>query len=171
MNVIRHVNIVFTGGTIEKVYDEVQGEIGNIAEQIDEFFARLRLPYVQLHPSRLMNIDSLNMTEEHRAKICEKVEFLQGKGYPIVIIHGTDTMVETGRYLQRHMSEIRLPVILTGAMRPLIVENSDGYQNLAESIFATQFLAGGIYIVFHNQVYDIDNVRKNREKKTFERIT
>ena len=55
-------------------------------------------------------------------------------------------------------------------MLPLVVQNSDGLQNLTESIFATKFLTPGIYIVFHNEVYDIDNVRKNRQEKTFERM-
>jgi len=167
---MRHINVLFTGGTIEKVYDEILGEIGNIGDQIDLFFSRIRLPYVHVHPSRLMNVDSLKMTDEHRAKICEKVEFLQEKGYPVVIIHGTDTMVETGLYLKEHLSEIKVPIVLTGAMRPLIVENSDGLQNMDESIFATQFLPPDIHIVFHNEVYSIDNVRKSREKRTFERV-
>jgi len=68
------------------------------------------------------------------------------------------------------LSEIKVPIVLTGAMRPLIVENSDGLQNMDESIFATQFLPPDIHIVFHNEVYSIDNVRKSREKRTFERV-
>ena len=165
----RHIHIVFTGGTIEKIYDEVHGGIDNIEGRLDRFFPRLRLPYVKIHPTRLMNIDSLYMTDEHRAKIAAKINELMKDDFPIVITHGTDTMVETGKYLKKHL-EVPVPIILTGAMLPLVVENSDGLQNLTESIFATQFLSPGIYIVFHNEVYDVEHARKNKEKKTFERI-
>lgn len=164
----RNVRVIFTGGTIEKVYDEVRGGIDNLDPRFDSFFPRIRLPYVKVHSTRLMNIDSLYMTDEHRAQICEALASHQDEGFPIIITHGTDTMVETGRYLKSHIPTPKVPVILTGAMLPLVVENSDGFQNLAESFMATRFLTPGFYIVFHNEFYDVDHVRKNREKKTFE---
>lgn len=167
---MREINLVFTGGTIEKIYDEVHGKIGNIESEIDKVLPKLRLPYVKIHTHRVMNIDSLYMTDAHRELISKKIEELLKEKLPIVITHGTDTMVKTGLYLKKHLKNITVPIILTGAMLPLVIENSDGYQNLIESIFATQCLEPGIYIVFHNEIFDIDNVRKNREKKTFERI-
>lgn len=167
---MRNIHVLFTGGTIEKMYDEVRGGIDNIEDRIHAFFPRLRFPYVQIHPCRLMNIDSLHMTDDHRRVIMEKVAKTQESGHPIVITHGTDTMADTGRYIKRNLKDVRVPVVLTGAMLPLVVENSDGLQNLTESFFATQLLLPGVYIVFHNEVYDVDKVRKNREKKTFERL-
>jgi L-asparaginase len=166
----RDIHIIFTGGTIEKIYDEIQGGIDNLEAYLHSTFPSLRLPYVQIHPLRLINIDSLNMTDEHRAQIAAKVAELQGDGLPIVITHGTDTMVETGRYLKAHLGAVKVPIVLTGAMLPLVVQNSDGLQNLNESIFATKFLPPGIYIVFHNEVYDAERCRKNRAAKTFEPI-
>jgi len=170
MQKYRHIHIILTGGTIEKIYDEVHGGIDNLEEWIDRSFPRLRLPYVQIQATRLMNIDSLYMKEEHRVQIAETVKRLQEDGYPIVITHGTDTMVESGTLLKQLLTEVKVPVIFTGAMLPLVVQNSDGLQNLTESLFATQFLAPGIYIVFHNEVYTGGNVRKNRVEKTFERL-
>ncbi|HOT01946.1 MAG TPA: asparaginase domain-containing protein [Acidobacteriota bacterium] len=170
MSQMHHINIVFTGGTIEKIYDEVQGGIDNIESWIDREFPPLRLPYVRLHSLRLMNIDSLQMTDEHRQVIAQTIQRLQEDGRPIVITHGTDTMVDTGRYIKSHLPQIKVPIVLTGAMLPLVVQNSDGIQNLTEALFATKFLPAGIHIVFHNEVYDVDRVRKNRQAKTFERI-
>ncbi len=167
---MREINLVFTGGTIEKIYDEVHGKIGNLGSGIERILPKLRLPYVKIHTHRVMNIDSLYMTDSHRELILKRVKELLKDGHPIVITHGTDTMVVTGKYLKEHLPNINVPIVLTGAMLPAVIENSDGLQNLIESIFATQFLKPGIYIVFHNEVYDIDNVRKNREKKTFERL-
>ena len=166
----RDIHIVFTGGTIEKIYDEVHGGIDNIEAYLHSTFPRLRLPYVKIHPTRLMNIDSLYMKDDDRAVIAAKVAELQESGLPIVSTHGTDTMVETGKYMKAHLPSAKVPIVLTGAMLPLVVQNSDGLQNLTESIFATKFLPPGIYIVFHNEVYDVDRCRKNREAKTFEKI-
>ena len=81
---------------------------------------------------------------------------------PIVITPGTDTMVETGLYLQRALPEPAVPIVLTGAMTPLGFEQSDGLQNLTESLLAAQVLPPGVYIVMHNRIYPVHRVRKDR---------
>ena len=60
---------------------------------------------------------------------------------PIIITHGTDTMIETGLLLQRALADLRIPIIFTGAMTPLGFEGSDGLQNSTESFFAARVLA------------------------------
>jgi L-asparaginase len=86
---------------------------------------------------------------------------------PVVIAHGTDTMVETGLYLQRAFSDLKVPVILTGAMSPLGFEGSDALQNLTESLFAAQLLSPGVSIVIHGQVFPVDRARKDKKLSTF----
>jgi L-asparaginase len=87
---------------------------------------------------------------------------------PVVITHGTDTMVETGRLLKRNlMPGLTHPAILTGSMTPLGFEHSDGLQNLTESLFGARTLAPGVWIVLHNQAFDVDHVRKDRELARF----
>ncbi len=86
---------------------------------------------------------------------------------PIVITHGTDTMVETGLLLQKNLPELRYPIVLTGAMTPLGFEASDGLQNLTESLLAARVLPPGVYVVMHNQVFPVDRVRKDRELARF----
>jgi L-asparaginase len=76
-------------------------------------------------------------------------------------------MVETGLFLKRGLGELAAPVILTGAMTPLGFEESDGLQNLTESVFAARILEPGVYIVIHNQVFPIDRVRKDRVNARF----
>ena len=88
-------------------------------------------------------------------------------GCPIVITHGTDTMAETGIYIQRAFPELAVPVILTGAMRPLGFEGSDGLQNLTESLLAARLLAPGVYIVLHGQVFPADRAVKDRDLGSF----
>jgi L-asparaginase len=123
---------------------------------------QLRLPETDVRVEPLMNIDSLNMTDADRAVILRAVEGLLPERAPILITHGTDTMVETGLYLQRALPQVQVPIVLTGAMAPLGFEGSDALQNLTESLMAQKLLPPGIYIVSHNQVFPIGNVRKDR---------
>src|SRR6266536_6011324 len=95
------VNVITTGGTIEKVYSEQTSTVENLDNQIDRYLSRLRLPDADVRVVPLMNKDSLEMTDADREVILSKVKELLPMSAPIVITHGTDTMVQTGLYLQR----------------------------------------------------------------------
>jgi L-asparaginase len=162
------IHLVTTGGTIEKIYSEQTGQVENLIAKIDQYLHRLRLPDAQVDVTPLMNKDSLEMTEEDRELMLETVK-ARVSDAPVVITHGTDTMVETGRLLKSRLSELKHPVILTGAMTPLGFERSDGLQNLTESLFAARVLPPGVWIVMHGQVFDVDHARKDRELARFVR--
>lgn len=161
------VSVITTGGTIEKVYSEQTSTVVNLDNQIDRYLGRLRLPDCEVLVVPLMNKDSLEMTDADRGAILELVEQTLPEHSAVVVTHGTDTMVQTGRYLQQSLPELQVPVVLTGAMTPLGFEGSDGLQNLTESLFAVRILGPGIYVVMHNQAFPIDRVRKDRETSRF----
>ena len=165
------IYVITTGGTIEKVYSEKTGEVTNLESKIDRYLKLLRLPDSDVKIVPLMNIDSLHMTDADRAMIVETVKKLLPERAPILITHGTDTMVETGLYLQRALPKLEVPIVLTGAMAPLGFEGSDALQNLTESLIALRIIAPGIYVVSHNQVFPISNVRKDKTLGRFVRIT
>jgi L-asparaginase len=165
------IHVLTTGGTIEKVYSEQSGTVQNVVARINQYLERLRLPDTQIDVTQLMNKDSLEMTDADRHQILDAVRERIGDS-PVVITHGTDTMVETGQLLKSMLMKagsagLRYPVILTGSMTPLGFERSDGLQNLTESLFAARTLAPGVWIVLHNQAFDVDHVRKNRELARF----
>jgi L-asparaginase len=164
------IYVVTTGGTIEKAYSEQTGEVRNLDSKIDRYLGLLRLPDAEVRVVPLMNIDSLNMTDSDRAEIVRTVNSLLPEKAPILITHGTDTMVETGLYLQRGLAKLEVPIVMTGAMAPLGFEGSDALQNLTESLLALRLLAPGIYIVSHNQVFPISDVRKDRALGRFVRV-
>lgn len=166
---MHRLSLISTGGTLEKVYSETDGEVKNIQSKLGVYLQRLRLPYLQIQHHTLMNIDSLFMTEVHRQMILEKVIQLQDHSNSVVITHGTDTMTVTGEYLKSKMTP-KVPVVFTGAMVPLGFENGDGLQNLTESLISAQILPPDFYVVFHGCVFKIGKVRKNREKACFEQI-
>jgi L-asparaginase len=160
------VHIITTGGTIEKVYSESSGQVENVAQKIDRYLQLLRLPGLQIEIVPLMNKDSLLMTEDDRERILDVVQSKLGDG-PVLITHGTDTMVETGKLLKRRLGQLAFPLILTGAMSPLGFERSDGLQNLTESLLAARILPPGVWIVIHNEVHEVDRIRKDRENARF----
>ena len=160
------IHILTTGGTIEKVYSEQSGTVQNVFARINQYVERLRLPDTQIDVFPLMNKDSLEMTDQDREQILQAVASRIADA-PVVITHGTDTMVETGKLLKRRLANLTHPVILTGAMTPLGFERSDGLQNLTESLFAARTLQPGVWIVLHNQAFDVDRVRKDRELARF----
>jgi L-asparaginase len=166
LKAMQPIFLITTGGTIEKVYSEQSGVVLNRANKIEQYLNRLRLPDCDLRVIPLMNKDSLEMTSEDRANLASKVAPLLSRRCPIVITHGTDTMVETGRYLEREFPKLEVPVVLTGAMTPLGFEGSDGLQNLTESLLAARLLRPGVF----GQVFAANEVRKNKERGTFVRM-
>jgi L-asparaginase len=165
------IHLVTTGGTIEKMYSEQSGQVENLTAKIDRYLHSLRLPDTQIEVAPLMNKDSLEMTEADRELVLAVVKVKSGEA-PVVVTHGTDTMVETGKLLKSHlMAGLRHPIVLTGAMTPLGFERSDGLQNLTESLLAARVLAPGVWIVMHNQVFDVERARKDRELARFVAIS
>jgi len=163
------IYVIATGGTIEKVYSEQTGNVQNLDSKIDRYFRMLRLPDSEIQVTHLMNKDSLEMNDADRQRVLEIVREKLQEPAPIIITHGTDTMVETGLLLKQNLADLRYPIVLTGAMTPLGFEGSDGLQNLTESLLAARTLAPGVYVVMHNQVFPVDNVRKDRELARFVR--
>ena len=161
------IHVITTGGTIEKVYLEQTGNVENVDGKIDRYFRQLRLPDADIEFTHLMNKDSLEMTDSDRTQILDAVRSKLADQMPIVITHGTDTMVDTGMLLQKSLTDLRVPIVLTGAMTPLGFEASDGLQNLTESLLAARVLQPGVYVVMHNQVFPVDHVRKDRDLARF----
>ena len=84
-----------------------------------------------------------------------------------MVTHGTDTVVESGLAVAARLRQPAVPVVFTGAMTPFGIEGSDAMQNLTESLLATRLLRGGVWLVFHGEVFPIDAVRKDRDRSRF----
>jgi L-asparaginase len=172
---MRSITLITTGGTIEKTYDEGTGQLLNRGSIVRRMLRRLRLEETAVRTVELMSKDSLVLTDDDRARIVEAVRVAggcQGQGREggettgIVILHGTDTLTVTGDRLAAELKP-RVPIVLTGAMRPYEMNRSDALQNLTESIFAAGVLGPGVYCVAHGRVLRFPGVRKDRERGTF----
>lgn len=169
----KSILVLTTGGTIEKSYDEGSGVFENRENFLTEIIkARLRMPYSDLRLQTLMNKDSLYMTEDDRALIFAALMDWSDRVDGIVVLHGTDTMDQTASYCLEQNTKTpmkkALPIIFTGSMRPFGFEQSDATQNMTESLLACKILGPGFYISFHNQIFCVPRVRKNKDKRTFE---
>ena len=166
----RRIAVLTTGGTIEKTYDEYTGALANHQSIVRRRLARLRLSATEVSVRELMSKDSLDLTEEDRQAILSATrEALASEPAQtgIVILHGTDTLAKTGELLHRELGQLRVPVVLTGAMRPFAMQRSDGVQNLTEAIFATGVLEPGVWCVFHGRALRFPGVTKDRARGTF----
>jgi L-asparaginase len=168
---MHRVHLLTTGGTIEKRYVEQAGSMENTVPQIRRCLSLLRLPDTEITVEELMNIDSLLMTDEHRHLIAQQALAKAVEGIPILITHGTDTVVETGKVvaatLARNPGAGNVPVVFTGAMTPFGIEGSDALQNLTEALLSTRLLSGGVFLAFHGEVFPIHRVKKDRENSRF----
>ncbi len=157
------IRIFVTGGTFDKTYDEITGQLSFADTHLPEML-RLGRSRVGLSIRTLMMKDSLEMTDEDRALIVRSC--MDCDQERIVVTHGTDTMVETGAALARGVTG--KTVVLTGAMIPYAFGSSDGLFNLGSAISFAQVLPPGVYLAMNGQHFAWDNVRKNRETGVFE---
>lgn len=157
------MRIISTGGTFEKVYDPLKGQLSFGQSHLSELClrARMSVPYVI---DVLMLVDSLDMTEIHRQQIlaaCTTSEQSQ-----IVIVHGTDTMAATAEVLGQ--ADLNKTIVLTGAMVPYEVRASDAMFNLGFATAAAQIAPVGVYVAMNGALFDWNRVRKNRDLGRFE---
>lgn len=167
----KRIMVFSTGGTIEKSYSELEGALEN-RESIfkEKLLRRLRLPHTDVSLREIMAKDSLYMTDEDREMICRQIAGHFSQAMPIVVLHGTDTMEVTARYCLEKAPNPPVAVVFTGAMKPMGFEDSDGPQNVIESLMACQLAAPGYYICFHNRLFTVPKVTKDKAAGTFREL-
>lgn len=157
------VGVLITGGTIDKVHDTQSESLvldGNT--QVPDIYAQGRAQISRFQT--LMQIDSLDMTDAHRAKILQAV--LDAPENQLVITHGTGTMELTAKALHGKIGD--KTVILTGAMRPWSLGRSDGNFNLGGAIIAARTLPAGVYGVMNGQVFTAQKLHKDTASGRFD---
>ncbi|HTQ26638.1 MAG TPA: asparaginase domain-containing protein [Puia sp.] len=159
------IRIFVTGGTFDKEYNELKGELFFKETHIPEMLARSRSS-LDVTVRTLMMIDSLEMTAEDRALIASQCN--SAPEDKIVITHGTDTMAVTAAVLAEKVKE--KTIVLTGAMIPYKFGSSDGFFNLGNALAFAQALPPGVYVAMNGRYFNWNNVRKNRQTGQFEEL-
>ena len=167
---LKRIALISTGGTVEKTYNELEGVLHNSLSVLDVMLASMLLEGVEIVRVPLMNKDSLAMTDEDHTLIANTAGSMAAAHDGVVIVHGTDRLAATGDRLVEINEAPRVPIVLTGAMRPYMLRNSDAQQNLTEALLAVQILDPGVYCVIHNKCLHFPGVEKDHSKGTFRRI-
>jgi len=159
------IRIFVTGGTFDKEYNELTGELFFKETHLPEMLNRARCT-IDVTVRTLMMIDSLNMTDEDRELIVHQCRAAEED--KIIITHGTDTMSVTARVLAEKVKD--KTIVITGAMIPYKFGSSDGFFNLGGALAFAQTLPPGVYVAMNGRYFTWDNVRKNRQTGQFEEL-
>jgi L-asparaginase len=158
------IRIFVTGGTFDKEYDEIRGELFFKDTHLPEMLA-LGRSKLQVEVRTLMMVDSLEMSDSDRELIVEQCR--RAAERRIVVTHGTDTMEVTARSL----GEAAIPdktIVLTGAMIPFKFGSSDGLFNLGSALAFAQALPSGVYVAMNGRCFAWDRAHKNKATGEFE---
>jgi len=157
------IKLLLTGGTIDKHYHELTGELSFNKSHIDAMLQQARCQ-VGLSIQQVLLKDSLEMNDADRQQLLQACQNSQENR--IVITHGTDTMVETASTLAPFIQD--KTIVLLGAMIPYTLKHSDSLFNLGAAIAAVQCLGVGVYITMNGKIFSWDQVQKNRQLGQFE---
>jgi len=157
------IRVFITGGTFDKAYNELTGELFFKDSHLPEML-KLGRSNLDMQIRTLMMIDSLSMTDDDRQIILRQCRNApEGR---ILITHGTDTMVETAAVLAHGIAD--KTIVLTGAMIPYKFGSSDGLFNLGSALAFAQTLPPGVYVAMNGRYFAWNRVRKNRKTGMFE---
>ena len=159
------IRIFITGGTFDKEYTELNGQLYFKDTHINELL-KLGRCRVDVDIRTLMMVDSLEMTDDDRQLIARQCQ--NSDEDKIIITHGTDTMSETAAVLAKETTN--KTIVLTGAMIPYKFGSSDGLFNLGSALAFVQALPNGVYVAMNGRYFTWDNVRKNKQTGGFEEI-
>jgi len=155
------IQLFITGGTIAKRYNEISGALEFDPDHLTRLLEEGRST-AQMNIETLMLKDSLDMDDVDREIIYQSC--LTTKDEKIIILHGTDTMVETAVKLAQIENKT---ILLTGAMIPYACKNSDASFNVGTAFGAVSVIGSGVYLAMNGQVFLYNNVYKDRERGEF----
>ncbi len=162
---VKSVLVLSTGGTFNKVYDPIRGEllVDPEANALRSIAKRWRC---ELEFRTLIGKDSLEMTDRDREELLQTI--LQSGRRSILVIHGTDTMEETARYLAHRLSG-GYNVVLTGAMVPYSIDPVEATANLALGMGSLlSDTSTGVSIAMNGWLGPWNELKKNRAQGRFE---
>lgn len=157
--------LINTGGTFNKRYDEIMGELYVPADElaVESILAELR-GNLAIRLAGLVHKDSLEMDDADREQVAQAI--LAGTEHRVLVVHGTDTMHLTAAHLEARCPGRR--IVLTGAMKPYACDRQEAAVNLALSL--GWLIAGegdGVHIGMHGLVRPHAGLVKDRANGVF----
>jgi L-asparaginase len=160
---IMTLRIIATGGTFDKHYNELNGALGFADSHLPEVIKRSRMT-IPVELELLPLLDSLEMQDADRQRVLAACQGAAEQA--IVIVHGTDTMRDTAEVLGAALRD--KTIVLTGAMIPYAIANSDALFNFGFACGVAQTLPPGVYVAMNGKIFTWDKVTKNRAAGVFQ---
>lgn len=163
------IAFIGTGGTIASVgtdqFDLLDYNAADVRLDAVSLIERLGLQgtIADILPVNFRQIDSTAMTSGDWADLADLCQDLAENSdlNGIVIGHGTASLEETAWALSLVL-DLKIPVVLTGSMRPLTGISTDANANLAAAIrvAAAAHLAPGVFVVVNDEIHAPRSVTK-----------
>jgi L-asparaginase len=161
------VVVLATGGTIAgAAASDVQAAYTSGQVGVEQLLAAVpqAKKLADLRGEQISNIGSQDMNDEVWLKLAKRINELAASSDVdgIVITHGTDTIEETGYFLNMVVKSSK-PVVLTAAMRPSTALSADGPLNFfnAVAVAANKKAAGrGVLIVVNDWIHGAASLTK-----------
>ena len=157
-----NIAILTTGGTFDKIYFDANSEYSIGEPCISSILDEGNVTSV-FRIKSILKKDSLDINQEERELIKKSV--IECEEEKIIIIHGTDTMVETAKFLEGIKDKT---IVLTGSMQPARFKKTDAIFNSGFAFAAVLSLENGVYITMNGKIFNSSNVRKNIDLGRFE---
>jgi len=160
---MKKILLINTGGTFNKVYNPNNGllEIDVTSHALDAIASRWLCNFEVIH---IIGKDSLDMNDEDRATLLDTLR--QTHYTSIIIIHGTDTMDKSAKYIAD--AKLEKSIVFTGAMVPYSIDPVEATANLASAYGYLQALEeGGVYVAMNAVLSRYAQVKKDRKKGQF----
>lgn len=159
------MRIINTGGTFNKRYDPISGELfvpkDNLA--IEEILKSL---VVSIPLQGVIYKDSLEMDQHDRVKLGETISQCAEK--IVIVVHGTDTMDRSAEYIES--LGLDKVVVFSGAMIPFHIDPIEATANLAMALGYARNAIAGVHIVIQGVIGSFKQVKKNKSAGKFEYV-
>lgn len=156
------IALITMGGTIDKDYFDALSEYQVVESTLLSDVANLGLE-LNFASQSICKKDSLEVTDDDRQALLDAINELTETH--ILVSHGTDTLADTARFLK---DKTEKTVLLFGAMRPSRFKDTDALFNFAFALGALKQKPPGVYLAMSAEVFDPDEVVKNRDQGRFE---
>lgn len=120
--------------------------------------------FCRVETTEPMSLDSTNISPGDWLTLAGVIEENYDRFDGFVICHGTDTLAYTAAALSYLIQNTRKPIVLTGAQRPIDLEDTDARQNLFDSFLYACSGDSGVCIVFGGRVIAGTRAKKTRTK-------
>ena len=159
--------VLATGGTIAgAAQSDVQARYTSGQVGVEQLLAAVppAKELATLRGEQISNIGSQDMNDEVWLKLARRVNELAAMADVdgVVITHGTDTIEETGYFLNLVVKS-KKPIVLTASMRPSTALSADGPLNFynAVAVAANKSASGrGVLVVVNDSIHGASSLTK-----------